>query len=298
MGTFSALLALCAGNSPVTGEFPSQRPVTRSFDVFLDLRLNKRLSKQSWGWWFETPSCSLWRHCNGIPWKGIHGSFCVNHWVKTLVVKYPHHMLKWSGGWGTGTVDWLSTSERDQYLDGCPAMNTKCLDPGTSIPARLDTLVYWEPFSWLTSVGATRNTVIRLGWSRIRLAVLILHAASVGLTDKPAVISGRFDKYHSLQLQNYYAHFPPLQHTHILAKHNYAELVMGMIMGFEALYAGRGRGNPVWSGKEAHWSLRGLTVKSAEHCGADYPSIDRYACHADQSVDFHMKGQRNCEYSP
>ena len=33
--TFSALLALCAGNSPVTGEFPSQRPVTRSFKVFL-----------------------------------------------------------------------------------------------------------------------------------------------------------------------------------------------------------------------------------------------------------------------
>ena len=63
--TFSALLALCAGNSPVTGEFPAQRPVTRSFDVFFDLRLNKQLSKQSRGWWFETPSCSLWRHCNG-----------------------------------------------------------------------------------------------------------------------------------------------------------------------------------------------------------------------------------------
>ena len=34
MKTFSALLALCAGNSPVPGEFPAQRPVTRSFDVF------------------------------------------------------------------------------------------------------------------------------------------------------------------------------------------------------------------------------------------------------------------------
>ena len=45
METFSALLALCAGNSPVSGEFPSQRPVTRSFDVFFDLRPNKRLSK-------------------------------------------------------------------------------------------------------------------------------------------------------------------------------------------------------------------------------------------------------------
>ena len=62
--TLSASLALCAGNSTVTGEFPSQRPVTRSFDVFFDLRLNKRLSKQSWDWWFGTPSRSLWRHCN------------------------------------------------------------------------------------------------------------------------------------------------------------------------------------------------------------------------------------------
>ena len=64
METFSALLALCAGNSPVTGEFPSQRPVTWSFDVSFDLRLNNRLSKQTWGWWFETPSRSSWRHPN------------------------------------------------------------------------------------------------------------------------------------------------------------------------------------------------------------------------------------------
>ena len=53
---------LC-GEFTVTGEFPSQRPVMRSFDVFFDLCLNK----QSWGWWFETPSRQLWRHCNGIP---------------------------------------------------------------------------------------------------------------------------------------------------------------------------------------------------------------------------------------
>ena len=44
METFSALLAICAGNSPVIGEFPAQRPVTRGFDVFFHLRLNKRLS--------------------------------------------------------------------------------------------------------------------------------------------------------------------------------------------------------------------------------------------------------------
>ena len=56
METFPALLAICAVNSPVPGEFPAQRTVTRSFDVFFDLCLNKRLSKQPWGWWFETLS--------------------------------------------------------------------------------------------------------------------------------------------------------------------------------------------------------------------------------------------------
>ena len=61
-GNISALLAICAGNSPVIGEFPPQKPVTRSFDVFFDL--NKQLCNQWWGWWFETPSHPLWRHCN------------------------------------------------------------------------------------------------------------------------------------------------------------------------------------------------------------------------------------------
>ena len=52
---------------PLWGEFtvfPSQRPVTRSFDVFFDLRLNRRLSKPSRRRWFETPSRSLWDQCN------------------------------------------------------------------------------------------------------------------------------------------------------------------------------------------------------------------------------------------
>ena len=69
METFSALLAICAGSSQVTGEFTAQRPVTQSFDIFFDLRLNKRLSKQSCGWWFETLSYPLWRHCNEMPLK-------------------------------------------------------------------------------------------------------------------------------------------------------------------------------------------------------------------------------------
>ena len=66
METFSALLAICVGNSLASGEFPAQRPVTQSFDVFFDLCLNKWLRKQSWGWWFEMLSHTLWRHCNDI----------------------------------------------------------------------------------------------------------------------------------------------------------------------------------------------------------------------------------------
>ena len=93
METFSASLALCARKSPVTGEFPSQRPVTRSFDVFLVLRLNKRLSKQSWGWWFETPSRSLWRHRN----------------VNLGRIK-KHMMTSWHGHWSFKQYSFFSNT--------------------------------------------------------------------------------------------------------------------------------------------------------------------------------------------
>ena len=61
MELFFVLLVLCKGNSLVTGRSLSQKPVKQTF-VFFDLRLNKRLSKQSRCRWFETPSLSLWRH--------------------------------------------------------------------------------------------------------------------------------------------------------------------------------------------------------------------------------------------
>ena len=73
METFSAFLAICAGNSQVSGEFPVQRPVARSFDVFFDLRLNKRLSKQSWSWSFETLSRPLLRHRNVSAIRAVQG---------------------------------------------------------------------------------------------------------------------------------------------------------------------------------------------------------------------------------
>ena len=78
----SALLALRAGNSQVTGEFPSRRPVTRIFDVFFDLRLNKRLSKRAWGWWFEKPSRPLWRHSSAI--RKLLGLVLLLAWITWL----------------------------------------------------------------------------------------------------------------------------------------------------------------------------------------------------------------------
>ena len=83
METFSALLALCAGNPPATGEFPSQRPLTRRFGVFCGLRLNKRLSKQWWCCWFETPTLPLWRHCN----------ITNLIWVSKLIMKHNSHQV-------------------------------------------------------------------------------------------------------------------------------------------------------------------------------------------------------------
>ena len=64
MKTFSMLLALCEGNPPVTGGFPSQGTVARSFDVFRDLCLNKRLSKRAGQHGYEMPLHSLWCQCN------------------------------------------------------------------------------------------------------------------------------------------------------------------------------------------------------------------------------------------
>ena len=106
METFSALLAICAGNSPVPGEFPAQRPVTRSFDVFFDVRLNKRLSKQSCGWWFETLACPLWRHSNGTVLNCIVPNWC--HCKSNLMALRPRQsvisLIRFRQSLGNGLV--------------------------------------------------------------------------------------------------------------------------------------------------------------------------------------------------
>ena len=87
-GNISALLVICAGNSPVPGEFPAHRPVTRSFDVFFDLCPNKRLSKQWWSWWFEAPSSPLLRHCN------VHRA---RQWYCRALYKIAIRLDNWNG---------------------------------------------------------------------------------------------------------------------------------------------------------------------------------------------------------
>ena len=111
MEIFSALLAICAWNSPVPGEFLAQRPVTRSFDVFFDLRLNKRLSIQSWGWWFGMRSRSLWRHCNAF------ASLVVYVWDPNR--SWDSFIMGWIKGeknhWGW---DWVTTNTTNECFYG------------------------------------------------------------------------------------------------------------------------------------------------------------------------------------
>ena len=117
METFSALLAICAGNSPVTGEFPTQRPVTRSVDVFFDLRLNKRLSKQWWCRWFETPSCPLWHHCNGwyISRRSADNQIYVMNFLSHVLTVMNWHVLllaKWCcSKWSTRSLRGIAELE-------------------------------------------------------------------------------------------------------------------------------------------------------------------------------------------
>ena len=146
METFSALLTLCAGISPVSDEFPTHRPVARSFDVFFDLRLNKRLSKQSWDWWVETPLHPLWRHCNAeVEWldtvKHRHG--CNNcrmtssqgHWwsfvQKSLVDAPCKGTAMWSYDeyiWWTNEIsDSLHLLRRLSTVKSGPRLNIKTI---------------------------------------------------------------------------------------------------------------------------------------------------------------------------
>ena len=104
---------------PLCGEFtghrwiPRTKAVTRSFDVFFDLRLNQQMSKQWRRRWSETPSRrSLWRHCYALSWPMLYQDFDIStHWGREKIAQYsaddtfkfiflnerPHH---WNLGMG------------------------------------------------------------------------------------------------------------------------------------------------------------------------------------------------------
>ena len=81
---------------------PHKWSVMRSFHVFFDLCLNKRLSKQLWGWWFETPSYPLWRHCNGWNCLGLQivTLWFVAHQTAQQAAHWPkeNSPITWAGG--------------------------------------------------------------------------------------------------------------------------------------------------------------------------------------------------------
>ena len=110
------------------GEFPTQRPGTRSFDVFFDLRLDKRLSKQSWGWWFGTQSRPLWRHCNVLVlnWSSYYLLLnaaplvcqsklnCI-FYIKNLFTKYFVSMGMWKIPFTTRTIYHIDIAHNASY---------------------------------------------------------------------------------------------------------------------------------------------------------------------------------------
>ena len=121
MEIFSALLALCAGNSPVSGEFPAQRPVKQSFDVFQF----KRLSKHSRGWWFERLSRPLWRQCNDMSWHLVmRGHHRHNVDYKVTYVLYDNFGYRWyhskgpARSWETQGLTWWRHQMEKKRITG------------------------------------------------------------------------------------------------------------------------------------------------------------------------------------
>ena len=111
---FRVTCHLC-GEFTGLGESPTQRPVMRSFDVFFDLHRNKRLSKQSWGWWFGTLSRPLWRQRNAVKCKKSEPQW--TDWIEMMLTQ---QNLKLNNRWHhcyMSTYDsQLQSADRDLYL--------------------------------------------------------------------------------------------------------------------------------------------------------------------------------------
>ena len=168
METFYALLALCEGNSLVAGEFLSQRPLTRSFDVFFDLRLNKQSSKLSWGWLFEKPSCPLWRHCNVFT-REIFASQMM--W---LIIEMLRTCIKWHSG---KLVLFMSV------FCCCISWHKYCM-PSTPY------LQNWKnsPLTEFSNEDSKKNILIQILW-KVEV-ILVDHYSSVRMSAMASQITG------------------------------------------------------------------------------------------------------------
>ena len=146
-GKFFCVTGPLCENSPVTGEFPSQRPVKRSIDVFFDLCLNKRLMKQSRGWWFQTPSCSLWCYYN---------AYCENLHVNNthhVVYRFLHIHLSsvtdvTSFLWGR-RIKWVIVSNTIRWVFVIAGRYITSLFVSPSLPPNTPGLF---PFVWIPAV--------------------------------------------------------------------------------------------------------------------------------------------------
>ena len=158
MEAFSALLVLCAGNSPVTGEFPAKRPVTRSFDIFIDLRLNKRRFKRCgahvlWSLW-STHRCFpanfleiTFQAFNIRGWVVVSDGYNVSLSVTSDMVDNGTIMFRDDGG------DYLRGNLADVIDDGT--------DQVSNAPPGHDDVIKWKyiPRNWPFVQGIHRSPV-------------------------------------------------------------------------------------------------------------------------------------------
>ena len=142
---FSMLLHLYEGNPLVTSGFPSQRPMTRRFNVFFDLHLNKRLIKQSRRRWFETPRCSLWRHCNVLY---LYAKELVNQWfrqTRSTVWLLMSWLLASPGA--RFNIKMPSDQYRKSHCGDKTVVRSSYLHSGISYTGKMVSL-YWIPPPW------------------------------------------------------------------------------------------------------------------------------------------------------
>ena len=157
MVIFSALLAIGAGNSPVPGEFSAQRPVTRSFDGSFDLCLNKRLRKQSLGWWFKTLSHPLWRQCNGVVYDNP--SELRVHYVATYMADW--FCLRYISSRTPLASLWSPVGRK---LLRCPLMTSwhgndfRITGPLCGESQKFDNAELWFRYCWVVSLNKLLNT--------------------------------------------------------------------------------------------------------------------------------------------